>query len=653
MGDNMKRLFILKLFVALSVAIILSKLFYIQIVKNEYYKEKLISLTEKIVYSDTAPRGRIYDRNGVIIVDNKPVKVIYYQKEAGTTTKKELDIAHKLSTILEVDYSRLTDRILRQYYLKLHSDLSLITNEEYELYKNREITSEDLYEIKLQKITSQDLETVDKETAYIYYLMNNGYSYTEKVIKNNEVTELEYATIAESVGKLSGIGIRLDWERTYPYGTALRGILGSVGEIPNEYKQEYLKSGYMINDTVGISYLEYQYDEYLKGTKNKYLVHANGNYELLEEGSKGNDLYLNIDIELQKEIEDIIVSNIKKAKSEPNTEYLNKTFVIVTDAKTGGIITMAGKQVIDESIYDYSTGIINTSYVVGSVVKGASHIVGYNTGALKIGEVRVDNCIKIKSTPEKCSFMYLGTLDDLTALKRSSNTYQFHTAIKVGGGVYCYNCGLALNPEAFNTYRNTFKEFGLGVKTEIDLSKEMLGVIGTKTDSGLLLDFAIGQYDTYTPIELSQYITTIANSGIRIKPFILDKVVDNDGNIIYQTNRTELNKVTTDSIYMQRVQQGLKMVLEYGGTGSGYIDLSHKPAGKTGTSQSFLDTDNDGKADTETISTTFVSYMPYDDPKVTFTIITPDTSTYSDVEYTSFITKRIAREVSSAYFKRY
>lgn len=653
MGDNMKRLFILKLFVAISIAIILSKLFYIQIVKNEYYKEKLISLTEKIVYGDTAPRGRIYDRNGVVIVDNKPVKVIYYKKEVGITNKKELDIAHKLSTILEVDYSKLTDRILKQYYLKLHSDLSLITNEEYELYKNREITSEELYEIKLQKITSQDLESIDKETAYIYYLMNNGYSYTEKIIKNNEVTELEYATIAESVGKLSGIGIRLDWERTYPYGTTLRGILGSVGEIPNEYKQNYLKSGYMIDDTVGISYLEYQYDEYLKGTKNKYLVHANGNYELLEEGNKGNDLYLNIDIELQKEIEDIIVSNIKKAKSEPNTEYLNKTFVIVTDAKTGGIITMAGKQVIDESIYDYSTGIINTSYVVGSVVKGASHIVGYNTGALKIGEVRVDNCIKIKSTPEKCSFMYLGTLDDLTALKRSSNTYQFHTAIKVGGGVYCYNCGLALNPEAFNTYRSTFKEFGLGTETEIDLPKETLGVIGTKTDSGLLLDFAIGQYDTYTPIELSQYVTTIANSGTRIKPVLLNKVVDNEGNVIYQTNRTELGTVTTDSMYMQRVQEGLKMVLEYGGTGSGYIDLLYKPAGKTGTSQSFLDTDNDGKADAETISTTFVSYMPYDDPKVTFTVITPDTSTYSDVEYTSFITKRIAREVSSAYFKRY
>ena len=653
MGDNMKRLFILKIFVVLSMSIILAKLFYIQVMKNDYYKEKLISLTEKIVYGDTAPRGRIYDRNGVIIVDNKPVKVIYYKKEVGTTIKQQLDIASKLANLLEVDFSKVTDIILKDYFLKLHSDLSLITEEEYELYKNREITSDDLYKLKLDKITSSDLEEIDKETAYIYYLMNNGYSYTEKVIKNDSVSELEYASIAENVSKLKGVGIRLDWERLYPYETTLRGILGSVGSIPNEYKKYYLSSGYTISDTVGVSYLEYQYDKYLKGTKNKYLVHANGNYELIEERQKGNDIYLNIDIELQKEIEQIIVDNIKKSKSEPNTEYLNKSFVIVTDAKTGGIIAMAGKQVIDDNIYDYSTGITNTSYVVGSVVKGASHIVGYNTGALKIGEVRVDDCIKIKSTPEKCSFMYLGTLNDLTALKRSSNTYQFHTAIKVGGGSYCYNCGLALNPEAFNTYRTTFKEFGLGIKTEVDLPNERIGVIGTKTDSGLLLDFAIGQYDTYTPIELSQYITTIANSGIRIKPVLLNKVVDNKGDTIYENSRVELNKVTTDSVYMQRVQEGLKMVLEFGGTGSGYIDLSYKPAGKTGTSQSFLDTNNDGKADTETISTTFVSYMPYDDPKVTFTIITPDTSTYSDTEYTSFITKRIAKEVSSAYFKRY
>jgi predicted PurR-regulated permease PerM len=115
-------------------------------------------------------------------------------------------------------------------------------------------------------------------------------------------------------------------------------------------------------------------------------------------------------------IENIIVNNIKRAKYEPNTNFLNRTYVILTDVKTGGIIALAGKKVINNSVYDISTENINMSYTVGSVVKGASHIVGYNTNALKIGEVRNGECIKIKGTPKKCSFMYLGYLNDLTAI---------------------------------------------------------------------------------------------------------------------------------------------------------------------------------------------------------------------------------------------
>ena len=95
------------------------------------------------------------------------------------------------------------------------------------------------------------------------------------------------------------------------------------------------------------------------------------------------------------------------------------------------------------------------------------------------------------------------------------------------------------------------------------------------------------------------------------------------------------------------------MVLEYGGTGSGYINLNYKPAGKTGTSQTFIDTNNDGLIDKETISTTFVGYFPYDDPKISITVISPDVSTYTNTEYISFITKRIVTEVTAAYFKRY
>lgn len=649
----MKRMVTVKFFIYIGMITLLFFLFFIQIVNNEKCKEKLIGLTEKHVFGNTAPRGRFLDRNGKIIVDNKPLKVIFYENNKGNSINDELKIASELALLLEIDYSKITDDIIKDYYLIINKNLELITPEEYNLYKNRKLTSSELEKLKKDRITSEQISTIDRETAYIYYLMNNGYSYSEKIIKNRDVTELEYATIAENMEKLKGVGVRLDWVRYYPYGNTMRSILGNVGSIPAEKKDEYIKNGYSQDDVVGISYLEYQYDDYLKGKKNEYIIHSNGTKTLLKEGKRGNDIVLNIDIELQEKIEQIIIDNINYAKHEPNTVYLNKSFVILQDAKTGGVIAMAGKQVTDNIVLDYSNGITNNSFVVGSVVKGASHIVGYNTGALKIGEVRKDDCIKIKNTPEKCSFMYLGILNDLTALKRSSNTYQFLTAIKVGGGIYSYNGPLALNPDAFNTYRKTFNEFGLGVYTEIDLPNEKLGMVGKKTDSGLLLDFAIGQYDTYTPIQLSQYITTISNKGIRIKPSIINRIINNKEEIIYESEREELNTVTTDDIYMDRVREGLKEVLEYGGTASGYIDLFYKPSGKTGTSQSFIDTNNDGKIDTETISTTFVAYMPNDDPKITLTVVSPDASTYSDVEYTSFITKRIATDVANAYFKRY
>ena len=649
----MKRIYALEVLLIGCMLVILINLFNIQVLKESYYENKVREMTETKVYSSTAPRGRIYDRNGILLVDNKPVKVIYYLKEVGVSTKEELKIADKLSKILEVDYSKITTNMLKEYYLKVNSNLDLITDEEYKKYKDRKLSKDDLHNLKLERIKEDDINSLNKETAYIYYLMNNGYSYTEKIIKDENVSNEEYAIIAENVGILKGVNIRLDWERVYPYGITLRGILGNVGKITDEYKDYYISNGYKINDRVGISYLEYEYDKYLKGEKNEYIRSSDGTYKLVKEGKKGNDIYLNIDIKLQEEIENIIVNNIKRAKYEPNTNFLNRTYVILTDVKTGGIIALAGKKVINNSVYDISTENINMSYTVGSVVKGASHIVGYNTNALKIGEVRNDECIKIKGTPKKCSFMYLGYLNDLTALKRSSNTFQFHTAIKVGGSSYFYNMGLTIKDSAFDLYRDTFKEFGLGVKTEIDLPNEMLGLIGTKKDAGLLLDYSIGQYDTYTPIQLSQYITTIANNGVRIKPYILDKVVNNRGEVIYDSRRLELNKVTTEEKYLNRIKEGFKMVLEYGGTGSGYINLNYKPAGKTGTSQTFIDTNNDGLIDKETISTTFVGYFPYDDPKISITVISPDVSTYTNTEYISFITKRIVTEVTDAYFKRY
>ncbi len=488
--------------------------------------------------------------------------------------------------------------------------------------------------------------------------MNKGYSYLKKTIKSN-CTDLEYIGVGTS--NLKGFSVDFSWERNYLYGDTFKLILGNVSTseigLPSDLKEYYLQKGYQLNDRVGISYLEYQYDDYLRGIKNKYKLNKFNDLEKLSEGEIGKSLVLKIDIDLQKSVEDILTEELIKTKNEPNTKYYNRSFVIIGNSKTGEILAMAGKQILEVDgeyqIFDYTPGIVTSPVVVGSIIKGASHIVGYNTGALEIGEVRYDKCIKLKGAPEKCSWTNLGKLNDLTALKQSSNTYQFYTALKVANVEYYYDMPFSPNSSSFETYRNTFKEFGLGVKTEIDLPVESIGLSGTSEKGGLLLDFAIGQYDNYTPIQLSQYIGTIANNGVRMKPYLL-KEVYNDPNLtdkVFENKPKELNKVNTEQVYLDRVKEGFKMVLEYGGTGSGYINHEYHPAGKTGTSQSFVDSDNDGNIDKETITNTFAGYFPYEDPVVTFTVISPDIyyNEYGST-YQSNVNKRISKRVSDLYF---
>ena len=659
-----KRYNILTFIIVLALLILVTSLFLVQVAGKEKYSQKLENLTKTVIYGESAPRGRIYDRNGKLIVDNIPSKVIYYKKPSGITTEEEIKTAYKLANMINLEI-KLNDYDFKNFWIKNHPKEAnkRITDEEWKKLDERKLTSDDIYNLKIERVTNEDLSIyteLDKKAAYIYTLMNTGYSYDEKTIKNEDVTDEEYALVSENLSELKGVNTKLDWERTYPYGNVFKSILGNVSSsksgIPAELKDEYLKKGYSLDDRVGTSNLEYEYEDILKGKKNKYQVMSDGSYKLLEEGKRGNDIVLTIDIELQKALEEILTEEVINAKKEANTEYYNGSFVVITNPKTGEILAMAGKQLKqnDDGSYstvDFTAGITQSTAVMGSVVKGASHIVGYNTGALKIGEVRYDNCVKIAATPEKCSWKYLGKLNDITALAQSSNTYQYYTAIKVGKGTYKYNKPLVIDKEAFNIYRNTFAEFGLGVKTGIDLPNEITGIKGNDSTSGLLLDFSIGQNDTYTPIQLSQYISTIANNGTRMRPYLY-KGLYNDKSTFDQ-NKKELNKVNTETKYMDRVQEGFKAVTSYG-LGVGYIDKTYKPAGKTGTSQSFVDTNGDHKIDKETISTTFVAYAPYDNPKVTFTIVSPNISRPDGrTNHQSAINKRLTNRVSKKYFEIY
>lgn len=663
----MNRRFGLIIVLLISIYLVIGcRLFNLQILKNSEYNDKLAMATEKTIESTSAPRGRIYDRNHKLLVDNEGIKTIYYKKQNGITTKEEIELAYEVSNNIDIDYSKIDDNKLKDFYYKSHYKecRKKITDEEWDLYNKRKLNDKDIDKLIYERLDDEISEYTDsdKKAAYIYYLMNKGYSYAEKVIKNSDVTDAEYAYISENIDNLKGFNTKLDWERVYLYGDTFKSILGNVSSntqgIPSELSEEYLKRGYTLDDRVGISYLEYQYEDYLRGTKAKYRLLSDNSYELVSEGKRGNDIVLTIDIELQKYLEEVLSNEVLNAKGEPGTQYYNRSFAIVSDPNTGEILAMAGKQAVLKDGYyqivDYTPGIVTLPVTPGSVVKGASMMVGYKYGAIDIGTVLNDECIKIKDTPLKCSWQTMGPIDDVYALQNSSNVYQYKIAIKVGNGSYEYNQGLVLDESAFDKYREMYAEFGLGEKTGIDLPVESLGFMGKSRLPGHLLDFSIGQYDTYTPIQLSQYINTIANNGVRLKPYLLKEVYkpsdsgDTFGSLIYKANVTELGKLSVEKKYIDRVREGFSAVVTKG-LGYGYMGNYTNSSGKTGTSQSFIDTDGDGKVDTETITSSFVGYSPSDNPKMSIVVVSPDISVPDSTTYG--VTRNISAQIVNKYFE--
>ena len=665
-------IFVIVVIVFCFVAI-LGRLVQLQVVNVEEYQDKLVAATEKYIEGDSTPRGRIYDRNYKLLVDNKAVKTIYYKKESGVSSKEELELSYQLADMLNIDYSKLSEKMLKTFWYDSHvkEAKAKITKEEKQKYNERKLNDKDIERFIYERIGDNELssyEDRDKEAAYIYYLMNKGYSYAEKIIKNKDVSDEEYALVSENIDSLKGLNTKLDWERTYLYGDVFKSVLGTVSSstqgIPSELVESYLKNGYSMNDRVGISYLEFQYENYLKGTKAKYKVINGNSYELYEQGKRGNDIVLTIDIDLQKYLEDSLTQEVLLAKSEPHTWYYDHSYAVVSNPKTGEVLAMAGKQVKRDSngryyVTDYTPGVVTTSVTPGSIVKGASILVGYKYGAIDIGSYQTDECIKIKATPQKCSWRTMGYINDIYALAFSSNVYQYKIAIAVGNGRYRYDQALSLDDGAFDKYRNMYASFGLGVKTEIDLPLESMGYSGKSRLPGHLLDFAIGQYDTYTPIQISQYINTLANGGTRFQPYLLkevyqasDKKEEKFGNKIFENKPKALGEVDVDKKYVARVQEGFRAVVSYG-LGTTYMgDYQNIGAGKTGTSQSFIDTNGDGKVDTETITTSFVGYAPYNDPRMSVVVISPDIADAS-AETTSAINKRLSSEIVNKYFEIY
>lgn len=626
----MKKIYYIILFIL--TMIVLTRYIYLHYYKHDYYYEKYLNITNKIVYGQSAPRGRILDRNGKILVDNIASNTIVYYNIDNTN---ESEIATKLNEII-TDKTPATVEQLKKYYLLNNETDFLLTNEELKEYDLRKITTKEVEELKMSRL-DDFIKNYTEDEKYIinfYFLLKKGYFYDKKIIKK-DATDQECALINET--NLAGLKCEYSVKRVYLYDT-LNAIYGTVGNISKENKDFYLNKGYSLDDEVGLSYLEKEYDDYLKGSKAMYKVNDDNTLTLINEAIPGNDIYLSIDIDIQLKINEIIKKNLEKAEKLKNTKYFNTAYVIVSDPNNGEIIASSGITKINGTYHDVTTNILTSSFTVGSVIKGASSTVGYQNNLINIGKKINDSCVKLYQVPAKCSFKRLGYIDDITALKTSSNYYQFITAIKSTGDTYKYNMQLAVSEEDFNKYRNTFASFGLGTSTGIDLENEFYGIKGKTIAADLFLNLSIGQYDTYTPLQIVNYINTIATSGKRYSLHYLKEIPN-----VYNFEPNLLN--TVENSNFPRIHEGFKAVLN-GGTANGYTDLKYKPAGKTGTSEVIY------AKNITTINQTYAMYAPYDNPKYSIVVLTPNISLNNGNDnYIAPINRYISKEVSKIIFE--
>ena len=649
-----KRIIIILMFIASIFGIFIYRVYSLAYQNREFYLNEAREINEVYVSGTSAPRGRILDVNGNILVDNIGVNTIYYHKPSGVTLKDELYVAQELVKITNYEYMYDENR-LKEFYSIINSSKvdSLITEEEYQLYSERKLTSQDLSEMKMNRITDDminSMSTLEKYSSYFYFLMNEGYSYDNKCLIENASEEI-YASVLER--NFLGIFGEMEWKRVYNYGDTLKTIFGEISNSLPAEKDYLLDRGYSLTDKVGISGLEEYYEEYLKGEKAIYKVGSNNSLELVKEAKRGADLVLEIDINIQMQVEEIIKEEILKAKKTANTEFYKESYALISDPATGSIKAIAGIRLItngkDSSFQDVSINVIKNAYTVGSAVKGASMAVGYKNGIIDIGTSITDGCVKLANMPAKCSYKRLGRLNDVEALALSSNYYQFIIALGIMGYNYTYNMEAEASMEHFNLYRNTFAEFGLGAKTGIDLPNESSGLKGETVASDLLMNLAIGQYDLYTPVELLQYINTIASSGTRRTLSLMHSVINGDEILLEHTNEV-LNQVELEDKYIKRIQEGFRSVMK-SGTGYWYINTSIPAAGKTGTSESYIDNDLDGNLESFVLSNTFLMYAPYDNPKYSIVVISPNTSNLnSNSKYRSPVNRLIARSINDFLF---
>ena len=647
---------------------IIGRLLYMQVLNKDFYETKLASASKTKVTTSSA-RGEIYDASGKPLVKNTAKQVVSFTRNNKVTANDLKDIAKKLLGHVNLTSLYVTDRQLADYYL---ADPEIYKQTVEALPKDKRLNSDgnqlsesELYNNAVESIQTNQFNYTDdeKKEIYLFSQLNAVENFATGTILTDDLTDTQIALIASSSKELPGISISTSWDRKV-LETSLSSIVGSVSSekagLPAEEADAYIKKGYSLNDRVGTSYLEKQYEETLQGKRSVKEIHLDkyGNMESvenIEDGTKGNNIKLTIDLAFQDSVDALLKSYFDSELGNGGAKYSEGVYAVALNPKTGAVLSMSGikHDLKTGELTPDSLGTVTNVFVPGSVVKAATISSGWENGVLSGNQTLTEQSIVFQgSSPINSWYTAFSGPMQITAvqaLEYSSNTYMVQTALGLMGQTYQPNMfvGTSNLESAMGKLRSTFGEYGLGAATGIDLPDESTGFIPKEYDFANYITNAFGQFDNYTPMQLAQYVATIANEGVRVAPRIVEGIYGNNdkgelGNLIQQLQPIEMNKVNISDSDMSILHQGFYQVA-HGTSGlttgrafsnGALVSIS----GKTGTAESYV---ADGQKATNTNA---VAYAPSDNPQIAVAVVFPHNTNLSNG-----VGPSIARDIINLY----
>ena len=551
------RLTVLLVAMVLVIFILAARVGYLQIFDGEYYSRLADGNRIRIIPS-VAPRGTFFDRNGQLLVTNRPGFVVSL---LPLTEPISPEVVARISKLLNVPIEEIERK------LSVHSGFD---------------------PIRIRQDVTPDIVTIIEEQKYDY----------------------------------PGVVIEVQPIRNYILKQECAHTLGYVSEISDAELESKKDEGYKSGDIIGKFGLEKVYDKFIRGVDGGEQVEvdvAGKPVQILgkKEPIPGYDLILTIDRDLQVAAEQAVDQMLGEIGAHaaaavvlnPQTgEVLAMVSRPAFDPNlfAHGISNKDWDAINTNPYHPMDNKTITGEYPPGSTFKIVTGTAALATGKVAPDEMIFDSGQHWLVPKGNAGGEALGWLD-------------FHNALAHSDNVYFYEMGNRLGADLLESYAQMF---GLGSVTGIDLPYESPGIADWKEYKwdvyhdefylSEIMDAAIGQgFNLVTPLQASMIMGEIAANGQRFRPHVVKKIVTQDGELIKEFTPELVGQLDVDPEIIRLVQAGLHEVTKTGTAARNFAGFPYEIAGKTGTAENSQGADHGW----------FVGYAPFDNPTVSVAVI--------------------------------